>query len=839
MKITRKTIAAMATLMAFGLATDAVAARKFEYLDRGVVAVRQNNTNALITWRSLASDEDGLGFNVYRVTGKDTVKITNAPVTKGTNFVDSKADFTKANTYFVKKVLNGKELETKGSYTMPANKGVGPYVTVPIKAGTAVHFVWVGDLDGDGAYDYVLDRPIDDEQKLEAYSSTGKYLWTLNLGPNSTNKNNISPGASTLDVGMWDGATVYDIDSDGYAEVIVRIADGVTFGDGKKFSLSGTNAQAIAVLDGRTGALKATAPVPNDYIKIGPMAAMMEIGYLDGVNPSVVCWFKNRNADKTFNSLMVAYGYKDGKFIQRWKYDNKILFDDRSEYKNGYAEAHQIRIADVDYDGKDEVLHMGYALNGDGTLRYSIPEVVHGDRWYVGAFNKGDKVMMGYGIQQDHPNNLLEYYYNASTGKLIWTHYGDESCAGQCDVARGNVGDIDPNYAGLEVWSFQGTYNGQSDKLIASNYLYPVIRYWWDGDLGAESYNDGKIENWNYETKGVERQATTWKIYGSSGSERGAAMFHGDVFGDWREESILVNYETNELVIFTTDIASDYKFYTHMQNPCYRNGTTTKGYVQASMLDYYLGWDMDTPKKPDIEIIGGEREPSFADAVVTLTKCGAGSSNQSINLGDSIDDFCYTWTGNGEVTAEGFPKGIKVDVDKSAKKVSVSGTPAEAGSFSFTVTITGADDSFKKNGSIQVADPNISSSSSVTESSSSATKDESSSSVTENEPSSSASEPTEELEESSSSEDTQVIFQNIAGAATRFSAQFSGNNIILNSAPNGSYTISIFDMQGHRIQNIQNAYGNEINVPLNRGTYLIRISQDGRALGMFRAIKQK
>ncbi len=748
----------MATLMAFGLATDAVAARKFEYLDRGVVAVRQNNTNALITWRSLASDEDGLGFNVYRVTGKDTVKITNAPVTKGTNFVDSKADFTKANTYFVKKVLNGKELETKGSYTMPANKGVGPYVTVPIKAGTAVHFVWVGDLDGDGAYDYVLDRPIDDEQKLEAYSSTGKYLWTLNLGPNSANKNNISPGASTLDVGMWDGATVYDIDSDGYAEVIVRIADGVTFGDGKKFSLSGTNAQAIAVLDGRTGALKATAPVPNDYIKIGPMAAMMEIGYLDGVNPSVVCWFKNRNADKTFNSLMVAYGYKDGKFIQRWKYDNKILFDDRSEYKNGYAEAHQIRIADVDYDGKDEVLHMGYALNGDGTLRYSIPEVVHGDRWYVGAFNKGDKVMMGYGIQQDHPKNLLEYYYNASTGKIVWTHYGDESCAGQCDVARGNVGDIDPNYAGLEVWSFQGTYNGQSNKLIASNYLYPVIRYWWDGDLGAESYNDGKIENWNYETKAVERQATTWKIYGSSGSERGAAMFHGDVFGDWREESILVNYETNELVIFTTDIASDYKFYTHMQNPCYRNGTTTKGYVQASMLDYYLGWDMDTPKKPDIEIIGGEREPSFAN----------------------------------------------------------------------------------------VTEPE--SSSSVAESSSSATKDESSSSVTENEPSSSAIEPTEELEESSSSdenesssssEDTQVIFQNIAGAATRFSAQFSGNNIILNSAPNGSYTISIFDMQGHRIQNIQNAYGNEINVPLNRGTYLIRISQDGRALGMFRAIKQK
>lgn len=111
-----------------------------------------------------------------------------------------------------------------------------------------------------------------------------------------------------------------------------------------------------------------------------------------------------------------------------------------------------------------------------------------------------------------------------------------------------------------------------------------------------------------------------------------------------------------------------------------------------------------------------------------------------------------------------------------------------------------------------------------------------------------ASEPTEEPaessssdenESSSSSEDTQTLFQNIAGAATRFSAQFSGDNIILNSAPNGSYTISIFDMQGHRIHDVQNIQGHEFNAPLNRGAYLIRISQDGRTLGMTRAIKQK
>ena len=124
----------------------------------------------------------------------------------------------------------------------------------------------------------------------------------------------------------------------------------------------------------------------------------------------------------------------------------------------------------------------------------------------------------------------------------------------------------------------------------------------------TESYNDGKIEKWDYENKGVMRLETTWKIYPSSGSERGAAMFHGDILGDWREESILVNYETNELVIFTTDIPTDYRFYALSQNPAYRNHMTAKGYVQAAMLDYYLGTDMDMPQKPDIEIIGHQNE---------------------------------------------------------------------------------------------------------------------------------------------------------------------------------------------------------------------------------------
>lgn len=135
-------------------------------------------------------------------------------------------------------------------------------------------------------------------------------------------------------------------------------------------------------------------PVDNEYSWIrGDLN-------LDGENPSIICWTKNRNKDKSFNSLITAYSYdKNGKFGLQWKYDNK----------KSYAEAHQIRVADVNYDGKDEVLHMGYALNEDGSLRYTVDKVVHGDRWYVGSFcnnNNGKEMMHSDIYKQDRIRQL-------------------------------------------------------------------------------------------------------------------------------------------------------------------------------------------------------------------------------------------------------------------------------------------------------------------------------------------------------------------------------------------------------------------------------------------------
>ena len=284
---------------------------------------------------------------------------------------------------------------------------------------------------------------------------------------------------------------------------------------------------------------------------------------------------------------MVAYGYAGGNnFKQLWKYDAQ---------NGGGAEAHQIRIADVNYDDKDEVLHMGYCLNGDGTLRWRNNEIVHGDRWFVGAFapEQEGKEMMCYGIHQKNPSGLLEYYMNANTGKIIWKNSTTDGST--YDVGRGCVGDVDPNHEDFECWSFQGTWSMDGEK-ISEKYLYPSLRLWWDGDLMSESCNDSKIEKWDSATGNVSRVVTTWKITPCSSSDRGAPMFYGDILGDWREEVICTGSDYASLVILSTTVPTQYRNECLAQDPCYRNCMTAKGYYQSHMLDYYLGTGMKTTK---------------------------------------------------------------------------------------------------------------------------------------------------------------------------------------------------------------------------------------------------
>ncbi|WP_158847530.1 rhamnogalacturonan lyase family protein [Saccharothrix deserti] len=575
----------------------AVTGRRMESLGRGVVAVRSSSTQVLVSWRLLGLDPDGIGFNVYRsAAGGAEVKLNPSVLTGGTNFTDSTANLSQSNSYRVRPVVNGVEQAPSGAFTLTANHATEPVVRVPLRAGGAVKFVWVGDLDGDGEYDYVIDRQTS-PQKIEAYRSNGQFLWQVDMGPNSTNQNNIEGGSATIDVGHNDGVTVYDLDSDGRAEVAVRIANGVTFGNGTTYNgLSDNTRQAIAILDGTTGAARATAPVPTDYLSDGPMYARFGVGHLDGVNPSLVAFMKNRIGDGGFNLMFAAWRFTGSALTMQWKFlrGNQDLPD-----------GHNTRIIDVNGDGKDEVAEIGFVLNGNGTLRYSLaPQgVIHGDRFHIADMDPGRPGLEGYGVQQVNPSGLRDYYYDAATGNMIWKHVE----SGTADVGRGMVGDIDPRFPGMEAWAFSGLYNAPGNRLTQSDTSlqpWPQLGLWWDGDITMELLNDGKIEKWNptspTTTGSVPRLVSTWNYGAVDASQNVQPTFYGDILGDWREEAVYTNASFNELIIFTTNQPSGTRLYTLAHNPAYRNAMTLKGYMQSHHVDYFLGSGMSQPPRPNI-----------------------------------------------------------------------------------------------------------------------------------------------------------------------------------------------------------------------------------------------
>jgi hypothetical protein len=339
-----------------------------------------------------------------------------------------------------------------------------------------------------------------------------------------------------------------------------------------------------------SGAELDRATVPQDYVSDGPVTGHFGIGYLDGQRPSLVYSAQNRVGSGPFNRMVVAYDYRDGQMTQRWKW-NPGPGDDVDKF-------HQIRVGDVDQDGKDELLDGGFVLDDDGTFLYAVPGIVHGDRFHVGDLDPDRPGLEGYGIQQNNPSRLAEYYYDAATGEVLHEHYTEQPA----DVGRGIAADIDPDHRGYEYWSFSGTFNSQTGESVDAGFIWPNLRVWWDGDVGSEVINEWKVEDWDHENGSVARLATLWRD-GASPEARDVPLFYGDILGDWREEIIYETADGSELLIFTTTDETDVRLYTLAHNPLYRNDLTTRGYYQSNMVDYFLGFGMETPPMPDIFVL--------------------------------------------------------------------------------------------------------------------------------------------------------------------------------------------------------------------------------------------
>ena len=580
-----------------------------ERLGRGVVVLHSATSQAYIGWRLLATDSTEVGFNLYRsANGAAAVKLNSSVITNTTDFLDTTANFTISNSWYVVPVTNGVEGTPGAAFGLAANSPVRQYLSWPLHAVTGgayppydVKFCWVGDLDGDGEYDYVVDRQSTTggvNQYLQAYKRDGTFLWQMDMGYNSTNQYNIEPGASAISVGDKDNVTVYDLDGDGKAEVCVRIARGVVMPDGSTVTAPDDTTQYLSILDGMTGHELARTTITNLWPGDGPLNSHFGIMYCDGVRPSLLIRGENRNAAQVFQRETMTYDYRNGVLSRRWFHTPA----------NGANESwgHQIRIMDVNHDGIDDLIDVGSALNGATGQPLFDTKLVHGDRFHITDIDPDRPGLEMFSIQQLNPTLLATAFIDMNSGAIIKKWYSPVIT----DVGRGVALDIDPSHRGLEFYSTQpGIFDCKGNQIFA-NSVWPPEAVWWDADLSRE-FEDGAgngalnpvINKFNPATGNSDRLFSIYNDDGAYSTHQaygGRAAFWGDILGDWREELVLVQSDYAALRVYVSKLQATNRLYCLMQNPGYRDQCTCKGYYQASYVDYFLANDMPPPPPPPV-----------------------------------------------------------------------------------------------------------------------------------------------------------------------------------------------------------------------------------------------
>lgn len=588
------------------------AQRQTEDLGRGVVAMRTGNDSTYVSWRMLGSDEDDISFNLYRrINGGAGVKLNGAPLVTTTDYQDSPGSGALNGSpvgYYVRPVIDGSEQPASATYTLPTNAPIERYFEIPFTTDPGpdgpydTKFAWVGDFDADGEYDFLCDRLSTlgaNEQFLEAYLQDGTFLWRMHMGPTSAIQSDIyRPGAAAISTGDGDNVTCFDLDGDNHAEAIVRTANGVSVTNASGTTVTQITApndtdQFLTVIDGMTGAEINSAPVPNDWSQHGTLQSKCFIAYLDGKNPSIILYGYNRASNGTFYRQWTAWDYVAGSLVQRWTWAQDPAVHPGSE-------GHQIRIADVDNDGRDELVDIGHVMDDDGTQLY-VTELTHGDRFHVADINPLRPGLETFAIQQNNPTFLATAYMKSGDGFMHDKWYA----AGLVDVGRGLTADIDQNHLGMEMFSTQPNIYNAEGEVIHSNHPFPYEGLWWDGDTGREFIAGANgtgtspiIDKFNPATGGNNRLYSVYND-GVRTSYGGRPAFWGDILGDWREELVLVRSDYSGLRLFTTTTPADDRRRTLMHNAQYRVQTTTKGYVQASYVDYYLGFETtEDPPQP-------------------------------------------------------------------------------------------------------------------------------------------------------------------------------------------------------------------------------------------------
>lgn len=623
-----------------------VAQRQMEHLARGVVAIRQAEEQVFVGWRMLGNDPDDILFNVYRNSDNTPVKLNAAPLADVTFFIDTTADLSVTNTYYVKTVLNNEEHPTTGRFVLPAHAPVRQYISVPLQTpeGCQPNDASVADLDGDGDYEIVLHqsprgrdnsrRGLTDAPILEAYELDGTLLWRINLGLN------IREGAH------YTQFMVYDLDGDGKAEVACKTADGTVDGVGKvigdatvlyrnpegsvrksRSRRTGENREQnsegyilagpeyLTVFEGATGAALATVPYdpPRHPDTLNPTSEQLQelwgdgygnrvdrflacIAYLDGKRPSLVMC-----RGYYTRSVLAAWNWRDGKLTKVWTFDSDDGTPGNKDYRG--QGNHNLSVGDVDGDGKDEIIYGAAVIDDNGKGLYST-KLGHGDAMHFSDLDPDHPGLEVFNIQERF-DDAGANFRAAATGEILWKKASIKAGEDGEGPGRANSFDVDPRYRGHESWvngaQIDGIYSARGVLISPVKPRSCNFAVWWDGDLLREILDKNYIAKWNWEESVLDTLLVDAESTSNNGT-KATPVLSADILGDWREEVIWRTRDNKSLRIYTTTLPTPYRFRTFMHDPIYRLGVAWQNtaYNQPPHTGFYMGEGMASPPRTEM-----------------------------------------------------------------------------------------------------------------------------------------------------------------------------------------------------------------------------------------------
>ena len=601
--ITSRSIALLLAIVS--VAPSAFSQRQMEKLGRGIVAVRTGTSSAYVGWRLLGTDAENVGFNVLRsANGATAVQLNGSLITNSCNFTDSTINYAVSNAYLIQPVVSGVTQALSAPFGLAANLPTQQYINIPLSKpadGTngSGPFTYspndcsAADLDGDGEYEIIVkwdpSNSKDNSQSgftgnvfLDAYKLNGTFMWRIDLGQN------IRAGAH------YTQFMVYDLDGDGRAEIACKTAPGTRDGlgnyvDGNAAFSVYTNSggyilsgpEYFTIFNGLNGAkLAHTNYVPGrgtvsdwgDSYGNRVDRFLAGIAYLDGVRPSVVMC-----RGYYTRTTLAAWDWRNGVLTQRWLFDTGHSGGPYSAYKE--QGNHQLSVADVDADGRDEIVYGACTIDDDGTGLYTTG-LRHGDALHVTDMDPFRPGYERWGIHEttSTPGSALTA---TATGEVLWL-------TPNADVGRGVAADLNSTFPGVEMWGGTSGLRSVDNQSAGSSPSSSNFAVWWDSDLLRE------LEDGTSITKYGGGTLLSPSGLASNNSTKSTPNLSADLFGDWREEVIWRTSGNTNLYIYTTTTVATNRLVTLMHDPMYRVAIAWQNtaYNQPPHPGFYIGPQM-------------------------------------------------------------------------------------------------------------------------------------------------------------------------------------------------------------------------------------------------------